>query len=227
MVTKSQNRSTQNFPRIWWQQLLYKHPVVLWGGVWLALLLVGALAVRGLMSPGKAVQQQPKAIMSAAAQKAMPETTPSSNVIDPNSLPAFTKVPQISPAPEPSRGVPMWLYGTIAISSAIGSVLISLGFKHKPRYRKPIKRLNKSINRSQSAPTRKRQQRNLPPVARKRRRQVKNLHVTSIQTAYVPEPVVTVLPAENSYPRHQGSEDLAEMMDLRKRQSLTSLLGGD
>ena len=37
---------------------------------------------------------------------------------------------------------------------------------------------------------------------------------------------ITVLPPEESHPLDRGNENLAEMMDLRKRKSLASLMRG-
>jgi len=234
MVNTSVNDSTKGFPRQARHQPFYTRPLVLWGGVWVTLLVVGAVAAKGLLSAGP-VEEKPESELMAqdAAEPAMPDTssTPAQIQQTPSTLPTFTRVPELLPEPSPKppkvaqkpAGVPLWLYGAIAFGCTAGSVLISLGFKRATPPRKPAKRGKTKPQPVPTAKVRKPQQRSAPkrrpvsPTARER-------SPIPAEPAFIVEPMVTVLPPEESHPLDWDEATLADMMDLRKRQSLASLL---
>jgi len=250
MVNRSNNRRTKRSSLVSIHQVFYKHPVLLWGGLWVSLLLISSMAALGLMNPGYIVQkrteaispgstqqqqaeaispsdtqqEQAEAISPSDTQQESPEPTPTSK-INQRSLdqrPGFTRVPEKSD----DSSVPLWLYGAIAVSCSLGLVLIVLSFTYRPQPRKPIKRVGKNVQ-----PTPAKTSKNPAPKQRKRllkkRRPVPSRQRRQPQVptpVFVVEPVVTVLPPEESHPLDWGDQGLAEIMDLRKQQSLTSLL---
>jgi hypothetical protein len=263
MVKRSNNRRTKRSPLVSIHQVFYKHPLFLWGGLWVSLLLISSMAALGLMNPGYIVQkrteaispgstqqeqaeaispgstqqeqaeaispsstqqEQAEAISPSSTQQEQPEPTPASKInqksLDQRS--GFTRVPEKSD----DNSVPLWLYGAIALSCSLGLILIFLSFTYRPRPRKPIKRVGKNFQ-----PTAAKTSKNRVPKQRKRlvkkRRLVpsKQRRQPQVPTpVFVVDPVVTVLSPEESHPLDWGDQGLAEIMDLRKRQSLTSLL---
>ncbi len=93
----------------------------------------------------------------------------------------------------------LWLLGAFVLTSAAGSVVIS-----------------KHLNRSLPPRQRKHTQNSSARVLKSRTEQPLAPGKT--------EPVVTVLPPEESQPLDSGEESLAEMMDMRKQRSLSSIL---
>ena len=114
--------------------------------------------------------------------------------------------------------IPLWLLGTVVVSCAAGSLVFYKWLK-KPSQ----SRLRKRVKRSSAQVLKRRQQ---------RQKQLQSPPVPTppeplLPVAPVPaekESEVTVLPPEESHLLDSGEESLAEMMDIRKHQSLASFL---
>jgi len=207
--------------------LLKKHPFILWGTSLVLVLLVGGMALKGLIYPGS--------LESEAVE------------------PEFATAPTKSQPPEISeQDLNLWLFGAVALGCAGGSVLISRRIeqmqsqpKSHPQPSKP--KPKQQAVRSQPHPTQKHQpskatRRSSNPTRRKKaatfpgqRSQaatatvVPNEAVPLWQAGYpnasaVIEPVVTVVPENESHPLDWGEGSLADMMDIRKQKPLSSLL---
>lgn len=220
MVKRSIKRQTQPGKLAGWQQLISKYPLAFWGGLWLVLLVIGAMATRGLLSPGSIVQDRRQWVSSAYVEQEQPANhlVATTSNPTPNSLRGFTQVPK---DPPPETGVPLWLYSAIALSCATGAVLILLGFFHKPR--KILKRVKTSSHRTRTVKIRKNRQHN-PPHRRPLLSNTRQQPPLPTAPSLLASPLVSVVPPEQSHPLDGGPESLADIMDLRKRQSLGSLL---
>lgn len=203
MLNPSDNRPAQRLNLDVLIQLSNKRPIAFWGGLWASIILVAAIAATGLISTGP-----------PELEKAEPKPTPTP-VFTQGSSPEASAIASTS-QDGASEGLPMWLYGAIATSCATGTVLILIALRMKPsrRRRQPLKR-------STTAPAAVRKKRPLSP----KRRPVSSRRVQQPPvTTFSATPVVTILPPEESHPLDWGDDSLADMMDIRKRQSLSSLM---
>lgn len=138
--------------------------------------------------------------------------------------PVEQDTPKPTPAPAavqvstPREDLPLSLFGAIAIGCASGSFLFIYILKNSARSHQASRRLNS------------------PATITKKRRQVKKRRVAITQpvatTAIRPlapeqnRSQITVLSPEESHPLDRGDDSLADLLDLRKRQSLDSLMRG-
>ena len=182
--------------------LLKHRPRLVLGGVWGSLIALAAIAVLSLMNTGRVEEQQ-----EIIPTLPVPETARGDAAWLEN--PAKTS----SQAGSPMR---LWLLGAVALTCAGGSLVI-------------YKRLNRS---SQPRQLCQRAQPSSAPVLTRRRvylrRRLEPLVLVSapVQPS-VPaetEPVGSVLSLQESQPLDSGCESLAEMMDIRKQRSLSSIL---
>lgn len=202
MLNPSDNRPAQRLNLDVLIQLSHKRPIAFWGGLWASIILVAAIAATGLISTGPSELEKPE-----------PKPTPT---------PVFDQAP--SPPPTTiasgqnaaSVGMPLWFYGAIATSCATGTLLILIALRLKPsrRRRQPLKR-------STTAPAAVRKKR--PPSPKRRQVSSRPMQPPPV-TPVSAQPVVTILPPEESHPLDWGDDSLADMMDIRKRQSLSSLM---
>lgn len=195
------------------RQLLHKHPFLCFGGLWVLFVLLGSMSAVRLVSPGPMEQEASK---STPALTTVLESKPKQ--------PAPTTVLES----KPKQHMPLALFGTVAIGCAVGSLFITQALRYSSQNHQPSRILKTAATTS-----------------RKKRRQPsqKGHPVPSTQqpisSALTYQPVnnrlattnkqptqITVLPPEESHPLDKGNESLAEMMDLRKRKSLTSLMRG-
>lgn len=139
-----------------------------------------------------------------------------------NPGPVELSTPKPTPAPaavqvsSPREDLPLSLFGAIAIGCASGSFLFIYILKNSARSHQASRRLN-----SPATITKKRRQVKKRPVAI-----TKPVTTTAIRPL-APEQKrsqITVLSPEESHPLDQGDESLANLLDLRKRQSLDSLM---
>lgn len=178
------------------KQLIQKHPFVLWSGLWMTLIAVGSVATLGLLNPGPIEQNTPK----------------------PTPAPAAVQVST------PKEDLPLSLFGAIAIGCISGSFLFIYVLKNSAQSHQSSRRLSTASTDS-----------------KKRRRTTKRRHVTKetppvTSPSAVPElrpPIskekmtqVTVLSPEESHPLDGRNVSLADLLDLRKHQSLASLMRG-
>ena len=232
--------------------LIYKHPFAFCGCLWVALVLLGGVATLGLVNPGptekggyrplpplttfEAVTPKPPTLKiwkkstlkpSPITSQQEPRPKPSPLTSQPDSAPeqsSFTSQPDSAP----QQDFPLWLFGAVALGCAGGSYLVTQLLKYSaqgldnPKRLKPVgmirkKRPNPSTKTSRSIPREPQQAGSQPNVQSLNKPVVTpNKNLTQ----------VTVLPPEQSHPLDggRGRENLAEMMDLRKRCSLSSLM---
>ncbi len=177
--------------------LLKHHPWLIWSGLWLFLLATTTTAIFSLTNGDYVAQEpQPKPVKVES--------------------PTETSFPAGS-------AIPLWVLSAVALSCAAGYLVISK--KLNSLSRRPAK-LRKSVESSSEQTLTRRQRREqlhqeLPPVTAPLEQMPP---VTPPLPAEI-EPVVTVLPPEESHPLDSGEESLAEMMDIRKQRSLSSILG--
>ena len=138
------------------------------------------------------------------------------------SEPEPTPVVAENPAETSSQAgspMPLWLLGAVALTCAAGSLVIFKRLKtSQPPKPKHVKQPSaRGLTRRQQ---RKRLLQESPPIPTPLEPQPPVAPV-----AAETEPVVTVLPPEESHPLDAGEEPLAEMMDIRKHKSLSSILG--
>lgn len=179
-------------------KLLKRWPWLVWTGVWAFLLLITAIAIFSLTYTVGVQQKEPEPTPRAAEN------------------PAETSSQTGSP-------MPLLLLGAVALSCVAGSFVIA----------------KRRLATSSQQPTKLRQRQRSSVKGLTRRQQRKQLLQESLPVVTPPEepqlpvaavpaetePVVTVLPPEESHPLDAGEESLVEMMDIRKNRSLSSLLG--
>ncbi|WP_421654680.1 hypothetical protein [Leptothermofonsia sp. ETS-13] len=230
-------------------QLVESHPLLFWGGTWVAVLLVAAIAMGGLLSPGLPARRTSSASFGSS---------PGSE--------------EIQTAGRQGRSVPFWLFGAIAITCTAGSILVSkrLAQVERPHHRlsrpkRPVQYSSKVRRPGPSNRPRAPQGRRLKsfsegefplsgtyssypppppstststsfklPPAIKSKAKLASGHSApkyAPQKPSVPESVpqknvapvpVTVVPSEESHPLDWGDPSLADLMDIRKRRSLSS-----
>jgi hypothetical protein len=118
------------------------------------------------------------------------------------------------------QNLPLPLIVSVILGCGGGSLILTQVLKYSSTRRPPIKKL-----RSNTTVRKKRQH---PSNGN---RTVSNTPQPASSALTVKSPnhqlaQVTVLPPEESHPLDRGDENLAEMMDLRKRHSLASLMRG-
>jgi hypothetical protein len=200
-------------------QILQKYPFIVWGVSLVLVLLLGGVALKGLIYPGPV---EPTETELAAT-------------------PTQPKTPEVS-----EKDLNLWLFSAVALGCAAGSVLIArhieqLGSQTDPAQPK------QQTGRSQAETAQKRQpakatRRSSNPMRRKKvavvpvqRSQAAAVTVfpnqtrtrsqaTPLSPSTVIEPVVTVVPENESHPLDWGEANLADMMDIRKQKPLSSLL---
>ncbi|WP_414623212.1 hypothetical protein [Calothrix sp. CCY 0018] len=138
-------------------------------------------------------------------------------------------IPPQAPAgnEESKNSIPLWMVAAIALSCASGCLVI-LKVLNRPRKKQKVKR--QVVNRDEIRLAQRRFQamearlpkRKAPPRPPGPRR-------TPIMAMPpkkpLPKPVVTVLPPEHNFkPNQQNQDSLADIMDIRKQTSLSSML---
>lgn len=176
-------------------KLLNHHPWLIWSGVWTLLLAITAIALFSLTHTGL-VEQEPEQIPIAAEN------------------PAATSSQTGNP-------IPLLLLGAVALSCAAGSLVI---YKRRtdPSWPRQLRKRVKSSSAQVLTRRQQRQQRlqESPPVPTPVVEPLAPVATVPEET----EPVVTVVPPEESHPLDSGEESLAEMMDIRKQKPLSSIL---
>lgn len=218
------------------KQLLYKHPFAFCGGLWVVLVFIAGVATLGLFNPGsieeggsrplpphttfEKVTGKPPSFKIWKSSK--PEPTPVMTQKDstPEQVP-FTSIEESTP----KQDLPLSLLGAIALGCAGGSLLLTQILKYSAESYEKSRRL-KPVG------TIRKKRRNPPPKSRPVPRPPQSVNSKpksqdinqSIVTQDRSLAQITVLPPEQSHPLDGGKESLADMMDLRKRYSLSSLM---
>ncbi|NEP18448.1 MAG: hypothetical protein F6J97_16350 [Leptolyngbya sp. SIO4C1] len=228
--------------RLWGSKLLYElvlvRPWVLVGGFWLLLLLTSAIAIGGLTSPGK---QLAETVPSEPAPASVSDATVTSR------LPAAdaSAVDPAATLDAAKRAMPIWPLWALVVACAGGCLVMS-----RPGQPASLRRARsrRRLSPAARAATLKRQQ------LSQRRAQLRQQHpqikpqypsaqVMSIQASGaiqqvspspaprpkvvsfdVKQPVVTVLPAEETHPLDWQDGSLAHKLDVRRKRSLNSFL---
>ncbi|MCA1995316.1 MAG: hypothetical protein LDL41_25200, partial [Coleofasciculus sp. S288] len=163
----------------------------------------------------------PSPTLSTIQQSVVPE--PEASVAAPVQEPIREREPVRESTPK--KGLPLSLFGAIAIGCAAGSFLIMQSIRQSTQARQPLKRLKPTATARKK---RRHPSNGNPPVPKspqpapsKPTLQTLNTQLATSNNSLNP---VTVLPPEENHPLDGGEESLADMMDLRKRHSLASLM---
>ncbi|MDX2216143.1 MAG: hypothetical protein SFY66_22955 [Oculatellaceae cyanobacterium bins.114] len=179
-----------------WVQLLWQHPLVFWSGIWVLLLLIMGIAMTSLMSPELSKQDHPNSTDSS-----QPDIAVDSN----------------------PKTLPLWALGTIALSCVAGSFLISQRFKQLRYESRSLK--THSGARASSAEIDPPEQLDVAamtfpalPTSHAMNALPAAVSTPSTEPSLESEqPVVTVVPADESTPLDWEDAGLAEIMDIRYR----------
>lgn len=218
MLNPSDLPPEQEYSLKFLHQLLQTRPLAFWGSIWATVALVGAIASFGfLLNPGPVEPPTPQPTTPPVpAQNASP-----SPVLVPTETLGVQNDPiVVTPPPPPEAEFPLWLFGTVALGCAVGSLLVTQGLRYSTQGRKTIKRVKPKpgavVRKKRRSPAQKKKQQHTVPIPA--------TVVTPQPQVFQPETNVTVLPPEEKPPQNWGNQGLAEMMDIRKRHSLSSLL---
>ena len=216
--SSSDNLPEQPYALEHFHRLLQKHPLAFWGGLWAILMLVGTIATIGLFNPGSIEQEE--------QQKSTPAPT------------------QIEESPEPKspqeKDWSLPLFSAVVLGCAGGSLIVTHALKQSTQRHRLSKRSKSSaiVYQPKSLPAKRHRppaQKKAPPVASvppqpKSQPKIEQNIQPNTQpniSSNVDQTQVTVLSPEDDHPLDRKPESLAEMMDLRKHQSLKSLIRGN
>lgn len=178
------------------KQLIQKHPFFLWSGLWMTLIVVGSAATLGLLNPGPIEQNTPK----------------------PTPAPAAVQVST------PKEDLPLSLFGAISIGCISGSFLFIYVLKNSAQSHQSSRRLSTAATASKKR--RRPEQRRRAASATPPSTSPSVLPNLNTSTSNDKLTQVTVLAPEESHPLDGRSSSLADLLDLRKHQSLASLMRG-
>lgn len=196
------------------QAFVQEHPFAVWGGLWSSVVVIAGFALVGLFSAG------PDPILPKASPSPVEAVAPSS---DGESAAQDSRSDRNS--------TPIWVYLAIAGGCAVGSLLLFRSLVHFSRHR--------SSKRPKDLASRRRKAQNLSrsfkpskqPFPQNGRRSDAEMTPMAMQPEpmmaepmLMQDPVVTIVPQEEDHPLDWGENNLAEIMDIRKRYSLSSLL---
>ncbi len=173
------------------KNLIDRHPLAFWGGLWAALVLTGSVATVGLLSPGP-------------IEKEITKQTP-----------ALSQVRESTTR----KDLPLSLFGGILLGCAAGSLLVTQALRYTTQPRNP-KRLGSSAKA-------RRKRRNAAKKQQAASSALQRVETKAIsQTPSHQQTQISVLPPEEKLSLDGEQDNLAELMDLRKHQSLASLMRG-
>jgi len=219
MLNPSNNPSEQPQPRLpLIERLVHNYPLVFWGLLWAVLLSAGGFAALRLLSAGPIEQE---ASAPAPTASTIQETPVLPLVSTPKS--ALTTVDKFTA----KQDLPLSLVGAVALGCAGGSLLITQALRQTSNRRQAPKRLRSATNSRKKRQNPAKKRRSAPktrqPVASKPNLVALENRLPTIDNRLTQ---VTVLSPEESHPLDGGNQNLADVMDLRKRQSLASLMHG-
>jgi hypothetical protein len=198
-------------------KLLKNNPWLIFSGVLLVLFSLAGMSIMSLTYVKHTAQQVPESAATLVKEE----------------------VPESSAQGKPTD---LWLLVAIAASCAVGSLLI---FKHLNRSlvpSKPIRRVKTGVQVQKNAPREKPARKTIPPqpVSVSVQKSVpRPMPVASLPPKLVPktappmpitptlaknQPVMTVLPPESTYKLDRQDTSLADVLDIRKQRSLSSIL---
>lgn len=179
--------------------LFQQHTLIIWSMLWVAMLAAGGLAILGLTNPGHV-----ETVESSPENTTIQET-----------------VLQQQEQEKPNEGMPAWIYGAIAIGCATGGWVAFKQLKGSRKRRFLRKNLKQRPTSTRSVPP-QRQKAAVPT-----RKQAPNPSRIGKSSApkTVPSSEMKIAVGQNQIPNSEESQNkLADSMDLRKRQPLSSLL---
>jgi len=218
-------------------RFLMQRPLFLWGSAWAAMLVVGLVALNGLLNPASSKGQQ--------STDATIGASPASVSLDPN-----------------GGRIPLWLFGAIALSCTVGSMLLSQQFTRPvppQRTAKRPKKVSPPPSSPQPSPKATKPEPlapyvatefpfpySQPPLSRASHSQAPQApqpsatpptqrRTSSPQTQAASKPIAqpmapapaAVVPTDEQYPLDWGNASLADKLDLRKQRSVSSWLKGN
>lgn len=130
MLNPSNNPPEQQYIRVFLQQLIRSHPLACLGGLWVSLVLLGSVATLGLFSPGTLNQEG---------------SSPT---------PTLETVQESTPQSTAQKGLPIALFGAVALACAGGSLLVTQAIRHATEHHdrakgsKPIATIRKKPRHS-------------------------------------------------------------------------------
>lgn len=180
-------------------QLIETRPFLVWMSGLTLMLVVAAIAGTGLLSPGPVEEEAEIAeVVPSTSGEGATSRVPSPST---TATPSFSSSSSDRPS-QPDLELPFWFFGLLALGCMGGTWLIAQYL----------------LRSNQQEPQAKRQPRRTPPPSS---RPVER----PVQPSSIVEPRVTVMSAAESHPL-DGTEDLAEAMDIRKRKPLANVLRG-
>lgn len=225
MLHPSNNPPEQQHRFYYLKQLLNDHPFVCCAGLWVTLVALGGVAILGLVNAGPI---EPEASLSSSPVTTFQKAIPIKKL--PKSQPKpieETPSPFVQQDVTPRQDFPLWLFGAIALGCAGGSLLIThllIQSNQTSSFQKRLKPTGTIRKKRRNPDTVSR------PVSREPQEGENHLNKLTLNNppAKTGQKLaqITVLPPEQSHPLDGGRENLAEVMDLRKRYSLTSLMRG-
>ncbi len=217
------------------KQLLYKHPFVFCGGLWVVLILVGGVATLGLFNPGPIENGASRRLPSLTTFEKVtgkPHTlkiwkspTPEQTPLTVQKESTSEQVPFTSSEESaPKQDIPLSLFAAIALGCAGGSLLLTQILKYSAESEQNSRRLKPTgtIRRKRRTPPTKSGSIARTPQSNHSQSNFQALDQPMGTNRHLAQ--ITVLPPEQSHPLDGEKESLADMMDLRKRYSLSSLM---
>ncbi|NET60694.1 MAG: hypothetical protein F6K47_32515 [Symploca sp. SIO2E6] len=233
--SSSDNLPEQQYALAHFQKLLQKYPLAFWGGLWAILLLVGTVAGMGLVSPGYIEEQDPDSLPAPTQMEKSPKekdwSLPLFSAVilgcaggsllvtkalrQSSQRRRFSKGQKSSAIVHQPKSLPDQKHGTPTKKLTQPAASVNTQSKSQP---------NIQLNIQQNIPPKSQPniqlniQQNIPPKSQPNNQPQIISHTQQTQ--------VTVLSSEDNLPLDSKPEGLAEMMDLRKRQSLNTLMRG-
>ncbi|MBW4615546.1 MAG: hypothetical protein KME21_20170 [Desmonostoc vinosum HA7617-LM4] len=178
--------------------LVAHHPWLLFTGLLAMLLGSAAVALYSISHVGRVAEEEPEKIPEVVVEQ--PITTPSEN----------------------SNPTPLWMVAAIALSCGSGCLII---FRLFNRSKQPLKVPKPSINRHQAHLTQSRYPKTEPRLPKNPPVFVPQQQLTPVTPLTAKsKPLVTVLPPEHKHHLDKRQESLAELLDIRKQSSLSTIL---
>ena len=116
MLNPSNNPPEPQYNVVFLQQLIRSHPLACLGGLWVSLVLLGSVATLGLFNPGTIDHEG---------------SSPT---------PTLETIQESTPQSKAKKGLPLVVFGTVALACAGGSLLVTQALKHATEHRDSAKR---------------------------------------------------------------------------------------
>lgn len=221
MLQSSNNPPTQQYRLQFLHQLVNRYPLAVVSGIWLALVLMSGVAVLGLLNPGSIEQQE--------------QSTPiptEETILEPVAIPTPQTIQQSTPKSTASTekdDLPLSLFFAIAVGCAVGSLVLTQVLKASTQPRQPTQppKSAKPVGKKRPHPSKKRRPVSKSPQPKgstKQTLQIVENGLSRGDNQHSQLAQITVLSPEEIHPLDGRDQSLADMMDLRKRQSLSSLM---